>query len=45
MLWTIIIILVFFWLLGIAFKILGKLIHILIIVALVIIALRLLGIV
>ncbi len=42
MLWTIIIILLVLWLLGFGFKIGGRLIHILLVIALIVLILRLL---
>ena len=41
MLWTIIVLLVVFWLIGLAFKVASGLIHLLLVVALVMIVLRL----
>ena len=42
MLWTIVVLLLFLWLLGFAFEVAGGLIHLLLVVALVVIAFRLL---
>lgn len=42
MLWTIIIILLIFWLLGFSFKIGGNLIHTLLVIALIVVIIRLL---
>lgn len=41
MLWTIFVILIVLWMLGLAFKIAGALIHLLLVVAVIIIAIRL----
>ena len=41
MLWTIVVLLVLFWLLGLVFDVVGGLIHVLLVVALVVIVMRL----
>ena len=43
MLWTLIVLLVVFWALGLAFKVAGGLIHILLVIALVVIVFRLIS--
>ncbi len=43
MLWTIIAVLVILWLLGFGFKIGGKLVHLLLVVALIVVVIRLLS--